>query len=748
MADTEKTTKSNSASEFLLLHKLDWKVEGLVAFGFLLLMALLRIKALANIDTHALGGSERDAGLYLWLVRTNIEHLFSLAWFNTEAFYPYTKTLAWSDNFILPAAIVYLLQFTTIKTLTAYNIVLLGTFFLNGYLTYRLAYLLTGRYVPAIGAGICFCAYSNFTHLLGHPQLQFAFFLPLALEIVLRYIANRSLVAALGYGVTVTAAFLTTVYYSIFMVILTGTVLALLVLLRPYHLRWKHFGFLALGAGVGFFPALPFLLPYLDVRSTFGARGIYEAFYFAANGLSYLSAPATNLLYGFTASWSHSEAHLYPGLAVLVCSMGAFLRLCEAKQLRLTGFAVLAAFGATVVFSLDYFEPPRYLCALLSWLTIGLFIWHAYRLTKLEKRLGFFILTNRALTILLLGAALLHFTISLGPLGNPEQGDWALGVYRLFYSFMPGFDSIRAISRIGIVVVLLLILTSAIFLANLETKSRYGMPVALLFAFLALLEHFTPHYPLQRLKPTPAVFDYLHQLEPFNDSVIVLPFSGEVKPNGSPVSWGKLAELHVDAMHWTLPTGWRLVNGYSGQRTKILREFPRKLSGFPDQRSINTLSTISGLRYIIFRSSEIAKFNPDLFLRQTAYFPENLEFVNADAEGNYLFKFKRAIRLDQPHYIQFPSYPAGVAQVEFMTLGQVPDEEVVIDILLKEGDEESLFSAAKVLPNGEWQSFTFALPSNRFGVGPIRLSFKPQSSATVYLQQAKFKPYRREEAAP
>jgi len=44
----------------------------------------------------------------------------------------------------------------------------------------------------------------------------------------------------------------------------------------------------------------------------------------------------------------------------------------------------------------------------------------------------------------------MSFFIALGPLGNPEKHQWAFGVYRAWYALLPGFDSVRAIGRIGV----------------------------------------------------------------------------------------------------------------------------------------------------------------------------------------------------------------------------------------------------------------------------------------------------------
>src|SRR5690606_29944065 len=92
----------------VLLFKLNI-VEGFaVALGLLTVLGIWRFSALLHISTHYIGGFQGDAGLYSWLTNLNSQN-FLFPWFETNGFYPYGYSLAWSDNFILPSLLASVL---------------------------------------------------------------------------------------------------------------------------------------------------------------------------------------------------------------------------------------------------------------------------------------------------------------------------------------------------------------------------------------------------------------------------------------------------------------------------------------------------------------------------------------------------------------------------------------------------------------------------------------------------------------
>ncbi|MCB0317835.1 MAG: hypothetical protein KDD56_03700, partial [Bdellovibrionales bacterium] len=293
---------------------------------FCCLLFFSRHLAFEKITTHFLGGSTHDAGLYVWLMKHNWRDLWQLSWFDTRAFYPYGYSLAWSDNFILPSLLA--LPFVSIgaSEVLAYNLILFIAQLLNGFFSYKVSSKLGASTPSAIGAGAAIMLLGVLTWNLGHPQLQFIFFAPLAILAFLKFLSSRNFASSILSGICVFLCFLTTVYYSIFCSLALLFFIALIYLLRPKALKTKDLLNLTSASLIALLILIPFALPYFSVREAFGAKKLYESFYFAANFLSYFSASPENRLYANSLSISHAEAHLFAGFILIAITASAFLR--------------------------------------------------------------------------------------------------------------------------------------------------------------------------------------------------------------------------------------------------------------------------------------------------------------------------------------------------------------------------------------------------------------------------------------
>jgi hypothetical protein len=147
------------------------------------------------------------------------------------------------------------------------------------------------------------------------------------------------------------------------------------------------------------------------------------------------------------------------------------------------------------------------------------------------------------------------------------------------------------------------------------------------------LENFSARYPLETAVAPPRVL----AASPLADrTTIFLPFSGPLTKNGLVESWSEFARLNVDYMNFAAPRLSRIVNGYSGQRSKLKQEFPRGLAGFPDRRSIYALSSIAGLSQIVFDARFLQEFDETSFLVALEEFPENLALLARGDDRTFL----------------------------------------------------------------------------------------------------------------
>lgn len=707
--------------------------------GIALLAILSRISLLTHFTTHFIGGARQDSGLYLWLVETNARDLFSQPWFNTYAFYPYSSSLAWSDNFILPSLLIKLLLLTGIPLIPAYNAIFLLAFVLSGFCTWRLCYRLSANGAVAFLAGILFMNCSYLLGMLGHPQLQFVFFIPMALGFLCDHLATRRVLSAVLLGLTISCAFLTTVYYAVFITLMIAVFICGLLLFNPRLLSWCSPLKLMCGTALGMLPLIPCLPPYFAVKDVFGERALYEPFFFSATALSYLSAPALNLLYKWSSVFSHEEAHLFCGLLPLVLLAAAIRSILAAGTAPLRRFFALS-FAATCIGSCFVLSSALagYATAAASWCTLIAFGLILKRMGEKERGSGFSHLTARGFIAVTLFCFLVFFLISLGPLGNPAEGQAALGIFRVPYALFPGLDAVRAISRAGAVALFFVAVSGSLFLALINERQRL-LPITLVaMLFAVVVENIHTEIPLEPDRLHPLIFDQLNALPIKSEALIVLPMTASLDPNGQVKSWGNFAEYNVDYMRWSLFLQRPIINGYSGQRSKLMKELPRALDEFPNERSLQTLQTIAGLRYIIYISSNKPDFKADEFQERARRLSDRITLVSSDQEGNYLFDLSPERTLSADSSLLVPSYPEGTLHLDLRYEGQFEGPAAAVEILDPDHFGQSPVSVISLEQTSAWQTFTLPLPRTTERVRPLKLVLKPKGPQKIILGKSHF----------
>ena len=738
---SESSLSNNSQKRnipFLPYYPCTVGTEVVTAIILLAILLILRFRALGTLSTNFIGGAEGDAGLYIYLLKSNVRDLFSLPWFNTMVFYPYTKSLAWSDNFILPSLFIWPLLKSGLFFPLAYNLLILTASFLNGYLTHRLIFRLSGSHHASLFGGAAFMGYSYLSTHLGHPQLQFAFFIPLAYLALLGFVRSRSSLNSFQLGLVVTAAFLTTVYYSLFIVALVGALLVALLILRPSTFSIADYFRLFLGGAVGVLPLTFFINPYMAVKETFGERGIHEAFYFSATLFSYLSVSTANFLYKNTPFHSGEEQNLSPGIVVLTLTVLALSRLSESKKLKLPFLAFCIPLLVALLFSVHPFNigfnTQRMVCSIALWISLLAFLFNLFQMAKLERALKISYLTDRALLGVTLFGALFFFALSFGPLGNPAKGDSALGLFRLLYEALPGFDALRAISRAGVVATFLAIVATSLFLAKNIKKTRAVLLIPLLM-LLNLLENFNDFIPLGPQQQAPKIFNKIAAISNASDAIIALPLAGELDENKLVKSWSEYAIYNTNYMNWTFPLQRPLVNGYSGIKTKFMREFPKELSNFPDLRSITTLRRIGGLRYVVFIPSLVSGINHAEFDKRLASMSSQLKLIEKDSDGNYLFELAGDIQLSSDFYLLLPSYPASESDVTILSR----TKKGSISLLLDDQVPGAALATQEFDSSGAEKTITIKLPQTSESVRPLKITFKSDPPGSFSLRKVVYR---------
>lgn len=266
--------------------------------------------------------------------------------FQAPAFHPLPDALAFSENMLLPAALVAPLQPLGGPVL-GYNVALLGSLLLSGLGVQLLVRRASGDRLAAFVAGAFFAAGPHRWTRLSHLHAQLTVFLPFALLALDRFWERRSLRRALVVGLALALQGLASIYLGV----ITAATLAVAVLvavaggLRPREMARLCAGFVL--AAIVLWPATR---PYLRMRELQGIEfGIETVAVYAASLPSYAAAG--------TAVWGPLTRRmidpalirdtLFPGVAILALGIAGL----AAAPRRFRAVAV-AASAAAVVLSL------------------------------------------------------------------------------------------------------------------------------------------------------------------------------------------------------------------------------------------------------------------------------------------------------------------------------------------------------------------------------------------------------------
>ena len=266
--------------------------------------------------------------------------------FQAPNFHPLPDALAFSENLLLPAALVAPVQKIGGPVL-AYNVALLGSLLLSGLGAQLLARRVTGDRLAAFVAGAFFAAGPHRWTRLSHLHAQMTVFLPLALLALDRFWERRSLRRSLVVGVALALQGLASIYLGAITAaaLAVATGLAVLGGLRARELGRLAAGFLL--AGVVLWPVTA---PYLRMREFQGQEFTLETVSTYAASLTSYAASGVTLWGPLTQRLLDPAAirdTLFPGLVVLVLGIAGLA--AAPRRYRVVAVVVSAV---AIVFSL------------------------------------------------------------------------------------------------------------------------------------------------------------------------------------------------------------------------------------------------------------------------------------------------------------------------------------------------------------------------------------------------------------
>jgi len=485
--------------------------------------------------------------------------------FDANIFYPERQTLAFAETMLAPAIAVAPLHWLGVEPILIYNLVFLAGFVLSGVATALLVRSLTGHAGGAIVAGLIFAFLPYRIDQYPHLQLQQTQWIPLSLWALHALIRKGRVRDGVWLGVCVGCQILSCVYYGLFLIPYLAVVAAALLMpvargLTPVARNppssdpdWKKRAVgLLIAAAIVCVTVLPVGIAYLQARRVVGERALQEIVDGSATWDSYLAAPAENVLYGkLFARFVQPERVLFPGFVATVLATLALLPRRTTNVERRTS--------------------------------------NERRTTNVEPR---------ALVAYAL-AGLFAFDLSLGVHGF---------TFPLLYAYVLPFRSLRAPSRMGVMVGFSLAVLAGCAVARIAAalrspRARQLLPVVV--GALVLMEYASRPVRIT-LVPRTAPAIYADLLRDRGDSAPAILFEFPMTPDDDPTY------MYYATFHWQL-----LVNGYSGFFPESYVEFFKLIARFPDARSLAAIKK-RGVGYVVVHGERLKKWrdNPVLLMRQ------------------------------------------------------------------------------------------------------------------------------------
>ena len=472
-------------------------------------------------------GEDADGMYAIWNVSWVAHSLTSdpRQLFEANIFYPHHRTLAFSELNLVAGVVGIPGWLVTHNALVAYNSALLFAFCTSMIGAWLLARRLTGSpsaaLVTAIVFGFCPYFFSHSTHI----QLLMAGGIPLSLLMMHRLADEPGSRTGVALGLTIAVQALACAYYGIFAGLMVGYAALFLAVRRGLWRDRRYWIALAIGVGVSVLCVLPFFIPFLEIQEGGFRRTIEDSQRYSANLASYMASPA----------------HAHRWLLDLSKTVGRW---------------------GEVLF-------PGFVATLLGLAGMWLAGWKPRPADAQQPGV------NDRETVLLYGSlgALLLWA-SFGP---------DAGLYLALYHAIPLFSFLRAPSRFGVVIPLILGLFAALAVARVPQRRQ--TVAAIVIGVIALLELNLVPFPWYRRAPFPRPYLMLARLP--RGPVAEFPFYG-----------GRVAyHLHTNYMLFSTSHWQPMLNGYSDHIPADFRENALVLDSFPTTDTFALLKRY-GVRYV------------------------------------------------------------------------------------------------------------------------------------------------------
>jgi hypothetical protein len=603
---------------------------------------------------------------------------------------PVPLSIAYNEN-LFGLTLLYAPFFVATRDpLLAYNLTLLLSLSLSGYFTYLFISRISGNRLAGalIGVAFAYCPYVFFE--LGRIQLVATQWIPLCallLHDAIEHGRKRSVVAlALVFALQIGSC----LYYAVFLLVYFVVIGGWLVL-RHKRLNPSFISRVAIaGALVGVLGAV-MSYPYFEARKDFpltrseakaaeysGTMADLARVYPSNRTLTFLHYPAEGPF----------EPISFPGfvlvglaLAAIVWPVATKYRAAEPgpdRRLVAIGalfgpIAVLTAVGATVTFRDG-------IAALVSFVGAAM-IWRALRKEPLLPPL---VLVYSVLV-------LVTIALFLGPAPLTIGKEPVRGLYFYLYHYVPGFDGVRYVSRLAVLMMLGLGVLGGLGAAALFAKlpsPRARVAVFVGLGALMLLELRNAPMPLVELPSKthmPPAYKWLAQ-HPGKEPIAAVP--------AYPMGFFGAREDYMALFH-----GRRTINGKSSWMPPITHAFINESRRFP-RRTMTTMLRTLGAKYLLLHTAELSKDRAKHALSWLSARPEDYA-LRFEGGEDYVFE---VLPSNDPAIglLRTPERPKGLVRVDPAQLHARASVNPNQAALALDGSPETMWRTRRQQLPGDW----------------------------------------------
>jgi hypothetical protein len=466
----------------------------------------------------------------LWWDATAIRHGLDRLW-DAPIYFPYTHTLAYSDHLLGIAVFTAPLQWLTANPILVYNLAFIASYANAGGGMYMLARLLTGRRDAAMIAALTYAFAAFRVAHFAHIQWLMTGWLPLSLWALHRYFTTGALKYLLASGGLYVLQCLTANYFAYFG-LLPLAVVGIVEVWRRRPPPLPTAVHVVIVAVLAGVALAPIARVYYRVRQENNFRR-------TSDEIERLSADLSDYFRGHHRIWlwrhartGTGEHELFPGAVALVL---AGVTLSTKRGRASSGAWVYATIAATAL------------------------------------------------------------VLSLGPHPTAWGHRAAIpGPYQLLLGVVPGLDGLRAVSRMGLLVILALSVLAAQGAVVLFDRAGPGRGwMAILLAVLIVAESWAVPVRTAFFDPTPNAGDrnaYEFLRQSAAGPVLELPFASDDEAR------------QMTYQYLTLVHGHPTINGHSSYDPPLLRLLAGRGQGFGDSNHLGAaigLVRALGARYVV-----------------------------------------------------------------------------------------------------------------------------------------------------